>query len=179
MVRWKSATSPGRCPMLRSAESRASSSPRSPPFARRGESIMAITKEAIAAARAAAKEVGPCAVAARYRPSIGKLEVEFDNGVTLAVPTNLIQGLAGASTADLSKIEITPAGWGLHFPRLDADVYVPALFEGIYGSKAWMKQAASMAARLAGSTRSVAKSAAARENGKKGARPRKVQEAHA
>jgi len=133
---------------------------------------MAITKEAIAAARAAAKEVGPCAVAARYRPSVGKLEVEFNNGVTLAVPTSLIQGLAGASMADLSKIEITPAGWGLHFPKLDADVYVPALFEGVYGSKAWMKQAAS----VAGATRSAAKSAAARENGKKGGRPRKVQE---
>jgi hypothetical protein len=55
-------------------------------------------------------------------------------------------------------------------------VYVPALFEGVYGSKAWMKQAAS----VAGATRSAAKSAAARENGKKGGRPRKVQEeAHA
>lgn len=133
---------------------------------------MAVTKEAIAAARAAAKEVGPCAVAARYRPSVGKIEIEFDNGVTLAVPTSLIQGLAGASAADLSKIDVTPAGWGLHFPRLDADVYVPALFEGIYGSKAWIKRAASMA----GSTPSTAKSAAARENGKKGGRPRKVQE---
>jgi hypothetical protein len=38
-------------------------------------------------------------------PSVGKLEVEFDNVVTLAVPAKLIQGLAGAGTADLSKIE--------------------------------------------------------------------------
>ncbi|SAL06507.1 hypothetical protein AWB81_07628 [Caballeronia arationis] len=136
---------------------------------------MAITKESIAAARKAGKEAGPCAVAARYRPSIGKIEAEFSNGVTLTLPANLIQGLAGASPADLSKIEITPAGWGLHFPRLDADVYVPALFEGIYGSEAWMKQSA----RVAGSTRSEAKSAAARENGKKGGRPRKDQEVHA
>ncbi|WP_125483042.1 hypothetical protein [Caballeronia choica] len=37
------------------------------------------------------------------------------------------------------------------------------MFEGIFGSKAWMKQAAR-----------VAKSAAAREHGKKGARPRKA-----
>jgi hypothetical protein len=59
----------------------------------------------------------------------------------------------------------------LRFPRLDAE---PALFEGIYGSKAWIKQAA----RVAGSTRSEAKSAAARENGKKGGRPRKDQEGH-
>jgi DNA invertase Pin-like site-specific DNA recombinase len=137
---------------------------------RHGENIMAITKESIAAARQAGKDVGPRAVAARYRPSIGKVEVEFDNGVTLAVPARLIQGLSNAGTSDLSKIEITPSGWGLHFPRLDADVYVPALFEGIYGSKAWMKQAA----RVAGSTRSPAKAAAARANGKKGGRPRKV-----
>lgn len=32
---------------------------------------MAITKESIAVARKAGKEVGPCAVAARYRPSAG------------------------------------------------------------------------------------------------------------
>ncbi len=133
---------------------------------------MEISKEAIDAARARAQDNGPCAVAARYRPSIEKIEVEFDNGVTLAVPTSLIQGLAGASAADLSKIEITPAGRGLHFPRLDADVFVPALFAGIYGSKAWMKQSAS----AAGSTRSPAKAAAARANGKKGGRPRKVLE---
>jgi len=76
----------------------------------------------------------------------------------------------GATTAELNKIEITPTGLGLHFPKLDADVYVPALFEGIYGSRAWMKQAA----RVAGSTRSEAKSAAARENGKPGGRPRKA-----
>jgi hypothetical protein len=71
----------------------------------------------------------------------------------------------------LKVIEISPAGWGLHFPKLDADVYVPALFEGIYGSKAWMKQLASRA----GSVKSEAKAATSRENGKKGGRPRKVQ----
>ena len=43
---------------------------------------MAMTKEPISAARKAGKHVGSCAVAAYYRPSVGKLEVEFDNGVT-------------------------------------------------------------------------------------------------
>ena len=131
---------------------------------------MAITDESIAAARKAGEAVGPCAVAARYRPSVAKIEVEFDNGVTLAVPVSLIEGLAGASDADLKVIEISPAGWGLHFPKLDADVYVPALFEGIYGSKVWMKHLASRA----GSVKSDAKAASSRENGKKGGRPRKV-----
>ena len=71
---------------------------------------MAMTKEPIHAARKAGKRVGSCAVAAYYCPSVGKLEVSFDSGVTLAVLAKLIQGLAGASTADLSKIEISPAG---------------------------------------------------------------------
>ncbi len=133
---------------------------------------MEISKEAIDAARARAEEMGPCAVSARYRPYHKVIEVKFDNGVMLTVPTRLIQGLAGARAADLVEIEITPAGQGLHFPLIDADVFAPALFEGIYGSKAWMKHSAS----AAGSTRSPAKSAAARENGKKGGRPRKVQE---
>jgi hypothetical protein len=138
---------------------------------------MTLTRASIAAARKSATEIGPVAVAARYRPSIGKLEITFENDVVLLIPTGLIEGLAGASPSALSKIEISPAGWGLHFPMLDADVYVPALFEGIYGSRAWMKQAA----RVAGSTRSEAKSAASRENGKKGGRPRKIHEdeAHA
>jgi hypothetical protein len=58
----------------------------------------------------------------------------------------------------------------LHFPKLDADLYLPALLEGLLGSKRWM------AARLGkhgGQARSAAKAAASRENGKRGGRPRK------
>src|ERR1700748_3778426 len=100
---------------------------------------MVITKESIAPARQAG--VGLTAVSSRYRRATEKLEVEYDNGVLVIIPVALIEGLAGASAADLSRIEITPSGWGLHFPRLDADIYVPALFEGIYGSGAGIKQA--------------------------------------
>jgi len=135
---------------------------------------MAITNESIAAARKAGEAIGPCAVTARYRPSIAKIEVGFDNGVTLAVPVALIQGLSGASDTDLEVIEISSTGWGLHFPKLDVDVYVPALFEGIYGSKVWMKHLASRA----GSVKSDAKAASSRENGKKGGRPRKIRPEH-
>ena len=135
---------------------------------------MAITNESIAAARKAGEAIGPCAVTARYRPSIAKIEIDFDNGVTLTVPVALIQGLSGASDTDLKVIEISPTGWGLHFPKLDVDVYAPALFEGIYGSKVWMKHLASRA----GSVKSDAKAASSRENGKKGGRPRKAHSEH-
>jgi hypothetical protein len=35
----------------------------------------------------------------------------------------------------LAEIEISPAGVGLHWPKLDADVHVPALLQDVLGSK--------------------------------------------
>ena len=43
-----------------------------------------------------------------------------------------------ATPADLSEIEISPSGFGLHFPRIEADLYIPALLEGSFGSRRWM-----------------------------------------
>ncbi len=83
----------------------------------------------------------------------------------------MAEGLAGASPDDLAKIEISPTGLGLHWPRLDADLYVPALLQGVFGSRSWM--AAQMGA-AGGKARSAAKSAAARKNGRKGGRPRRT-----
>ncbi|HSU04296.1 MAG TPA: DUF2442 domain-containing protein [Acetobacteraceae bacterium] len=71
---------------------------------------------------------------------------------------------------DLKTIELDAFGSGIHFPSIDADLYVPALLEGVMGSKGWM--AAKLGA-VGGSARSPAKAAASRENGKRGGRPRK------
>jgi hypothetical protein len=60
--------------------------------------------------------------------------------------------------------------WGLHWPRIDADVYIPALLEGVFGSKRWMAQ---QMGRAGGHSKSSAKQVAARKNGAKGGRPRK------
>jgi hypothetical protein len=71
----------------------------------------------------------------------------------------------------LSAIEISPSGLGLHFPALDADLYVPALLEGFLGSRHWM---AEQLGKSGGQARSHAKTAAARANGRLGGRPKKV-----
>ncbi|WP_317135206.1 DUF2442 domain-containing protein [Nguyenibacter vanlangensis] len=113
----------------------------------------------------------PQATQARYIRSRRRLLVTLNNGVELTVPTDLIEGLKGATPADLSAIEITPLGTGLHWPNLDADVSVEGLMQGIFGSRKWMAQ---QMGRTGGSSRSVAKATAARENGKKGGRPRKT-----
>ena len=70
----------------------------------------------------------------------------------------------------LELIEISPSGYGIHFPKLYADLYLPALLEGFLGSRKWM------VARLGaqgGKSRTTAKASAARANGALGGRPRK------
>lgn len=111
------------------------------------------------------------AVSARYDRRSARIVVNLNTGVQIAFPSRLAEGLADASPADLDEIEISPAGLGLHWPKLDADVYVPALLQGVFGSKRWM---AAQLGATGGQARSRAKAAAARENGRKGGRPRKV-----
>jgi len=135
---------------------------------------MALTTKEIAAAREAGNELGPRMVQARYRRTSARLDIQFDNGVVLGVPVALIQEFSlldtPPSTADLSNIEIWGDGYDLHFPRIGIFLSGTALLAGILGTKAWMV----MLARNLGATRSQAKAAASRENGKKGGRPRKA-----
>lgn len=117
------------------------------------------------------KEMWPTAVEAHYSSRIGRIVVRLNSGLELAFPPHYAQGLERATAAQLRTIEITPSGLGIHFPKLDADLYLPALIEGFFGSKKWM------AARLGeagGRSTSRAKKMAARSNGKLGGRPRKA-----
>jgi len=111
------------------------------------------------------------ATAARYDHKANRLIVSLHNGVELTVPVHLIQDLADAAPGQLSTIEITPSGLGLHWPDIDADVYVPGILAGTFGTKAWM---ASVMGEKGGRVRSHAKAEAARANGRKGGRPKKV-----
>ncbi|HZS28339.1 MAG TPA: hypothetical protein VFB76_14000 [Candidatus Angelobacter sp.] len=70
----------------------------------------------------------------------------------------------------MQEIEISPSGFGIYFPKLDADLYLPAILEGLLGSKKWM---AARLGQVGGKSRSAAKRAAARANGKLGGRPKR------
>lgn len=119
----------------------------------------------------ARRKAGPVAVAARYDRRTGRVIVALGSGLEIRFAPADAQGLERAAPADLAPIEISPSGLGLHFPKLDADLYAPALLEGLLGSRAWM--AARLGAR-GGRNTSADKAAAARANGKLGGRPRKV-----
>jgi hypothetical protein len=111
------------------------------------------------------------AVAARYDRRNSRVIVILNTGVQVAFPPTLAQGLAGASPADLARIEISPTGLGLHWPSLDADLYVPGLLAGVFGTNRWM---AAQLGAAGGRVRSKAKAASSRDNGRKGGRPRKA-----
>jgi hypothetical protein len=111
---------------------------------------------------------GPAAQAARYDAQRKLIVLALRDGCEFAFPPALAEGLAGAPRTKLSKIEISPNGLGLHWPLLDADLYVPALIEGTFGSRRWMQQIG----KLGGSRRSPVKAKASRENGKRGGRPK-------
>jgi Protein of unknown function (DUF2442) len=121
--------------------------------------------------RMAAKRDKGFAVSARYDHGAARIVVALNTGVEIAFPTRLAEGLADASADELADIEISPAGLGLHWPKLDIDLYVPALLEGAFGSKRWM---AAQLGAAGGRAQSPAKTEAARENGRKGGRPRKL-----
>jgi hypothetical protein len=112
----------------------------------------------------------PRAVAARYDRRLGRVVISLSSKVDVMFSPRDAEGLEKATPSELEGIEISPSGFGIHFPRLDADLYLPALLEGFLGSRKWM------AARLGatgGRSRSVAKRKAAKKNGRLGGRPKK------
>lgn len=114
-----------------------------------------------------ARHLEPRAIAVRYDRKIDRMIVELSNGCTFAFPPRLAQGLESATEDQLTQVEILGRGYGLHWKALDTDLSVPGLLAGLFGTRAHM-------ARQAGRATSLAKAAAARANGAKGGRPRKL-----
>ncbi|MFZ1108508.1 MAG: DUF2442 domain-containing protein [Rhodomicrobium sp.] len=78
------------------------------------------------------------AVAAHYDAGRGRIVIELSTDADISFPAHKLEGLAGAAPADLADIEISPAGFALHFPRLDADFALAPLLAGIFGSRKWL-----------------------------------------
>jgi hypothetical protein len=113
----------------------------------------------------------PTAIAARFDRRAGRVVIDLSSRLTVSFKPQDAQGLEEAKPEQLVKIEISPSGLGLHFPKLDADLYLPSLLEGFLGSRRWM---AAQLGKAGGQARSIAKAAAVRANGKLGGRPKKA-----
>ena len=115
----------------------------------------------------------PRATSVHYERKRDRVVIGMNTGIEVAFHPHDAQGLKHAKPHQLAAIEISPSGLGIHFPKLDADIYLPALLEGFLGSKRWI---ASQHGKLGGSVSSAAKATAARRNGRLGGRPRRVRE---
>jgi len=117
------------------------------------------------------KASNPTAIAAIYNRKAKRVVVSLSSRVEVMFDPADVQDLEEATPAELEEIEISPSGFSLYFPRVDADINLLNLLEGVLGSRKWM------AARLGaqgGKARTNAKATAARANGSLGGRPRKA-----
>jgi hypothetical protein len=120
----------------------------------------------------------PRAAAASYDAGSGRVRIDLANGCAFEFPAGLAQGLEGAAAGDLAQVQVYPGGEGLRWERLDVDLSVPALLAGVFGGESWMRQMGRQMGQKGGSARTQSKAHAARENGKRGGRPRKSVEIH-
>ena len=112
----------------------------------------------------------PHALSAWYDRKNRRIVIQLSSNLDVSFSPDNAQGLEQAAPSQLEKIEISPSGLGIYFPKLDADLYLPAILEGFFGSKKWM---ASRLGHAGGKSRSLAKKAASRANGRLGGRPRR------
>lgn len=80
----------------------------------------------------------PRAIAAYYDHEAKLIVVKLRSGASFSFPPDIAQGLQGAEVEDLSQVEITPMGDGLHWEALDTDFSVAGLLSGVFGTKHWM-----------------------------------------
>jgi hypothetical protein len=135
-----------------------------------------VTEEALQAQIQKAKaawidtaSIEPRAASIEFKRQSKLFTVKLSSGAQFIFPSRLIREIAGASLRDLADVHLSESGDSIHWEKLDVDFSIPGLITRILGTQLSMSELA----RQGGRKISIAKSEAARQNGKKGGRPRK------
>ncbi len=79
----------------------------------------------------------PRARAVHHDAAADRVVIELTSGAYYSFPPWLAQGLRDASAADLAEVELLGREFGLHWERLDVDLTVPGLLNGVFGTRTW------------------------------------------
>lgn len=111
------------------------------------------------------------AKAALFDENSNSIVIELLNGVKITLPSDSLIEFKNADPKLMAKVELSPSGNSLHWPELNVDFSVGAVIRDVFG-----KDVLAEHGRAGGSVSSEAKRIAARMNGLKGGRPRKIAE---
>ncbi len=95
-------------------------------------------------------------------------------GAKVVLPADEIRELAGYDDTTHASVELWPSGNSLRWPSTDMDISVTGLIMDFIAGERWKTGYRRMLMSELPAMKSPAKAKAARENGKKGGRPRKV-----
>lgn len=114
----------------------------------------------------------PRADVVRYDATSDRIVMTLRSGALVAIPATQIHEFAQATAQQLAKVRASRFGDAVELPELDVDISVAGLLRDLAGELG--SAAAVELGRRGGSAKTNEKAAAARANGAKGGRPRRV-----
>jgi hypothetical protein len=109
-------------------------------------------------------EMAAGAASVRFDRKHDAVVVTMRSGAVATIPRAFIPVVADGDRGAADDVELSPMGTSLRFPSLDADFSVHGLIRRAFGLN--------HVNQVAGATKSPARAAASRANGKTGGRPR-------
>ena len=108
----------------------------------------------------------------RFDPDRDAIEIELTDGAGVRLPRAMVEEFRDVPPADMAKLPISPAGYGIKLDEHDIAISV----HGLIAALATTADMAGAMGKIGGAARSEAKRVSARANGAKGGRPRKIRE---
>lgn len=115
-------------------------------------------------------KIEPRIESAHYEHATGHLVLQMRGGAIVSAPVSLLRGFEAATPGQISAVKVVSNGSALHWDELDVQATTLAVLNIVFGLRSINE-----VTRRGGQARTAAKAVAARENGKKGGRPRKVE----
>jgi Protein of unknown function (DUF2442) len=110
------------------------------------------------------------AASVRYNPDRDAIEIELSDGAGVRLPRAMVEEFRDVPPADMTKLRVSPAGYGIRLDEHDINISV----HGLIAALATTADMAGSLGKIGGAARTEAKRISARANGLKGGRPRKV-----